>query len=123
MNVDFIAALAQIELPPGVSLEFNGDVRRSMRTGSGDSRRTTIIFHDKIILKCSAAALAACGTGATVATATVVPSSMVMAQPVTLPPAKKSLVAQIQDLAQMKNDGLLSEDEFTAAKAKLVASS
>ena len=122
MNVDFIAALAQIELPPGVSLEFKSKVTWNQFDNNGQGFDGDA-QHDKIILKCSAAALAACGTGATVATATVVPSSMVMAQPVALPPAEKSLVEQIQDLAQMKNDGLLSEDEFTAAKAKLMASS
>ena len=35
--------------------------------------------------------------------------------------SQKSIVDEIKDLAQMKADGLLSEDEFTAAKAKLMA--
>ncbi len=37
-------------------------------------------------------------------------------------PASNDLMAQLTQLAQLKNAGILSEEEFTAAKAKLLAS-
>ena len=85
------------------------------------------VFHDKIVLNCSAAAIQASGAPMPVAAATVVPTQMVMAVVADTAPAapastsQKSIVDEIKDLAQMKADGLLSEDEFTAAKAKLMA--
>lgn len=42
------------------------------------------------------------------------------AQPVTAAPAD-DLMAKLQQLAELKNSGILSDDEFAAAKAKLLA--
>jgi len=36
-------------------------------------------------------------------------------------PASSDLMAQLQQLAQLKEQGILSDEEFTAAKAKLLA--
>ena len=124
---EFADLIASLDLPAGVTLVFDGELRNSMSTGTGDNRRTAYVFHDKIVLNCSAAAIQASGAPMPVAAATVVPTQMVMAvaaDPAPAAPAstsQKSIVDEIKDLAQMKADGLLSEDEFTAAKAKLMA--
>jgi len=40
--------------------------------------------------------------------------------PAPAPAAARDTMAQLQQLAQMKEQGLLSDEEFTAAKAKLL---
>jgi type II secretory pathway pseudopilin PulG len=42
------------------------------------------------------------------------------APPAAAPPAGDDTMAQLQQLATMKQQGLISDDEFTAAKAKLL---
>ncbi len=47
----------------------------------------------------------------------------VVAAPAAAVPAVDDMVAQLEKLAGLKASGVLSEEEFTAAKAKLIASS
>ncbi|MDJ0359377.1 SHOCT domain-containing protein [Rhodococcus sp. H29-C3] len=44
-----------------------------------------------------------------------------VAAPVAAPPAEDDLVGQIQKLAALRDAGVLDENEFAAAKAKLLA--
>ena len=49
-------------------------------------------------------------------------SSQAQATTVAAPSAQPDLIAQLQQLTQLKQAGALSEDEFQAAKAKLLSS-
>jgi membrane protease subunit (stomatin/prohibitin family) len=44
------------------------------------------------------------------------------AQPTAPAPAAPDPIAQLKELAELKNQGILTEDEFAAQKAKLLAS-
>ena len=125
-KVAFELALAQVCADyPGISITFDGEMRSTMQTGTGDNRSTVAIYHDKLIVRASAEVCAG-ATAPVAAMATAVPISLSMpsVHAVVVPlqqPAVKSVVDEIKELAQLKADGVLTEAEFTAAKAKLVA--
>ena len=48
------------------------------------------------------------------------PGNVVAPQPAVAAPAGDDLTAQLQQLANLKASGVLSEEEFVAAKAKLI---
>jgi hypothetical protein len=49
------------------------------------------------------------------------PGNVVAAPPVAAPPAGDDLTSQLQQLANLKAQGILTDEEFAAAKAKLIS--